>query len=365
MVLATIIRLEMAYPGVGILAGDSLQYLSVVTAHAVIMVFFMIMPLLFGAFGNFLLPTQLGVHDVAFPRLNSVAFWFLPGGLLMLCQLVCLDRRYQRMNCFNIREIQTLLKARFYADLLNESHQHLFLSRTAPNIRFKLQDLNFFNSCSLLLNKYGVFNSANPRFEVYKDPASALKNKDNLFNLNFSSEPTSNYFNLTNLVTPQLTNPLTLKNTLLLGSTPDRSLVFIQESAKNLFATLSILVEWSKTILGGKPWVGPTESNPLMIYFRYFFFILWRFCGEPFIVLYKIVLSGNWLSFTPQPSSLGTANPLLKNDFKGQSFTSWSSSQIVSLTDALTAVVLPYVKGLYGAQIFLTSIFSLEYNFFI
>ena len=74
MVLATIIRLEMAYPGVGILAGDSLQYLSVVTAHAVIMVFFMIIPLLFGAFGNFLLPTQLGVHDVAFPRLNSAAF---------------------------------------------------------------------------------------------------------------------------------------------------------------------------------------------------------------------------------------------------------------------------------------------------
>ena len=40
MVLATIIRLEMAYPGVGILAGDSLQYLTVVTAHAVVMVFF-------------------------------------------------------------------------------------------------------------------------------------------------------------------------------------------------------------------------------------------------------------------------------------------------------------------------------------
>ena len=84
-VLATIIRLEMAYPGVGILAGDSLQYLSVVTAHAVVMVFFMIMPLMFGAFANFLLPTQLGVHDVAFPRLNSAAFWFLPAGLIMLC----------------------------------------------------------------------------------------------------------------------------------------------------------------------------------------------------------------------------------------------------------------------------------------
>ena len=44
------------------------------TAHGVIMVFFMIMPLLFGAFANFLIPTQLGVHDVAFPRLNSAAF---------------------------------------------------------------------------------------------------------------------------------------------------------------------------------------------------------------------------------------------------------------------------------------------------
>lgn len=74
MVLATIVRAELAYPGVGVFAGDSIQYLSLTTAHAVVMVFFMIIPLLFGAFGNFLLPTQLGVHDVAFPRLNSAAF---------------------------------------------------------------------------------------------------------------------------------------------------------------------------------------------------------------------------------------------------------------------------------------------------
>ena len=110
MSLATVIRLEFAYPGVGVLAGDSLQYLSVATAHGVIMVFYMIMPAIFGAFGNFLLPTQLGVHDVAFPRLNSAAFWFLPGGLIMLCQLVCTDRRYARMNCFNIRELQSILR---------------------------------------------------------------------------------------------------------------------------------------------------------------------------------------------------------------------------------------------------------------
>ena len=118
MVLATIIRLEMAYPGIGILAGDNAQYLSIVTAHGVIMVFFMAMPMLFGFFGNFLLPTQLGVHDVAFPRMNSAAFWFLPASLLALCQLVCIDRRYQRMNCFNIRELQGLLRNRFFEETL-------------------------------------------------------------------------------------------------------------------------------------------------------------------------------------------------------------------------------------------------------
>lgn len=137
MSLATVIRLEFAYPGVGILAGDSLQYLSVATAHGVIMVFFMIMPSIFGAFGNFLLPTQLGVHDVAFPRLNSAAFWFLPGALIMLCQLVCVDRRYQRMNAFNIRELQGILKRRFFNDLLNITDYREFMSHTLIGTRFK------------------------------------------------------------------------------------------------------------------------------------------------------------------------------------------------------------------------------------
>jgi hypothetical protein len=176
MVLATIIRLEMAYPGVGILAGDSLQYLSVVTAHAVIMVFFMIMPLLFGAFGNFLLPTQLGVHDVAFPRLNSAAFWFLPAGLIMLCQLVCLDRRYQRMNCFNIREVQALLKARFFSDLINSNDHHNLLEQTALGIRFKTNNLDSINPNMLLLHKYGInhnFQARNQQYSLYYNTESS------------------------------------------------------------------------------------------------------------------------------------------------------------------------------------------------
>lgn len=88
----------------------------------------------------------------------------------MLCQLVCLDRRYQRMNCFNIREIQTLLKARFYADLMNESSRHLFLSRTTLNLRFKLQDLSFLNLNSVLANRYGLFTGLLTKSQQYNAP---------------------------------------------------------------------------------------------------------------------------------------------------------------------------------------------------
>jgi heme/copper-type cytochrome/quinol oxidase subunit 1 len=153
MSLATVIRMEFAYPGVGILAGDSIQYLCIATAHGVIMVFFMVMPAIFGAFGNFLLPTQLGVHDVAFPRLNSAAFWFLPGGLIMLCQLVCVDRRYQRMNCFNIREIQGILKRKFFTDLVNTSDNRLAMDSTLIGIRHRnnMSNINLYDQ-SLFYN---------------------------------------------------------------------------------------------------------------------------------------------------------------------------------------------------------------------
>ena len=167
MVLATIIRLEMAYPGVGILAGDSLQYLSVVTAHAVIMVFFMIMPLLFGAFGNFLLPTQLGVHDVAFPRLNSAAFWFLPAGLLMLVQLVCLDRRYQRMNCYNIREIQTILKSKYSPNPAEDVDIRSSLNESAVSLRYNLNGPDFLDPAIFTYYKNALV--SHPRYRAFHE----------------------------------------------------------------------------------------------------------------------------------------------------------------------------------------------------
>jgi hypothetical protein len=186
MSLATVIRMEFAYPGVGILAGDSIQYLSIATAHGVIMVFFMIMPAIFGAFGNFLLPTQLGVHDVAFPRLNSAAFWFLPGGLIMLCQLVCVDRKYQRMNCFNIRELQGILKRKFFTDLVNTSDSHKAMESTLINMRHKNNMSNILMYDQSLFYNFDLTNTSKSKVFNF-NPGNVYAYSD-LFNLQFANK---------------------------------------------------------------------------------------------------------------------------------------------------------------------------------
>jgi cytochrome c oxidase subunit I len=96
--LALMMRWQLAFPGQPMPVVDFLPstmapggiilpefYNSMVTMHGTFMIFFAIMPLLVGVFGNLLIPLQIGAADMAFPKLNMWSFWLaVPAGFLML-----------------------------------------------------------------------------------------------------------------------------------------------------------------------------------------------------------------------------------------------------------------------------------------
>ena len=117
----------------------------------------------------------------------------------MLCQLVCTDRRYARMNCFNIRELQSVLKNKFFTDLVN-SHDHKdLLSQSMIGLRFRQNsnsnldlDMSSFYNYGIHktnVNKfYSTFSNKNfnenslNNYEVY---FLGIFNYQNVFNLKY------------------------------------------------------------------------------------------------------------------------------------------------------------------------------------
>ncbi len=81
-ILAWVIRLELAEPGLQFVSGAVFNQMTAM--HATFMIFFAIIPALIG-FGNYFVPIMIGSPDMAFPRLNNWSFWLMPfAGMLML-----------------------------------------------------------------------------------------------------------------------------------------------------------------------------------------------------------------------------------------------------------------------------------------
>src|SRR5262245_61118851 len=94
--LALLVRIQLAWPHAEIPIlrewfannGGRMSesfYNMLFTMHASVMIFFVIIPFLTGAFGNFTIPLMIGAPDMAFPRLNMMSYWFMwPAGICML-----------------------------------------------------------------------------------------------------------------------------------------------------------------------------------------------------------------------------------------------------------------------------------------
>ena len=79
---ALVMRTQLAQPNSTLVSPET--YDQLFSLHGLTMIFFFIIPMTTGAFGNYLIPLMIGARDMAFPRMNAVTFWiFLASGIFL------------------------------------------------------------------------------------------------------------------------------------------------------------------------------------------------------------------------------------------------------------------------------------------
>jgi cytochrome c oxidase subunit 1 len=90
--MAYVFRMQLAFPGLSVPGFGVVspgEYNALVTNHGSIMIFWVAMPVLIAAFGNFLIPLMIGADDMVFPRINRLSYQiFLLSAILILLSLV-------------------------------------------------------------------------------------------------------------------------------------------------------------------------------------------------------------------------------------------------------------------------------------
>ena len=89
LALSLLIRCEVMI--IGFVASSAQQYNNLISFHGLFMIFFMIMPVLIGGFGNVLLFVMLGSSDLIFPRLNAASIWSFIASLLAIAAAATMD----------------------------------------------------------------------------------------------------------------------------------------------------------------------------------------------------------------------------------------------------------------------------------
>jgi len=141
--LSVLIRLELTLPGFNITS--SLNYNSIITFHGIFMIFFMIMPILIGGFGNLLIPLLLGLNDMIFARLNALSLWIFLFSLIIVLLSPSIDG-----GCNSGWTFHVPLSFINYSSI-----DLLFFSLHSAGLSSLLGSINFI--CTILIYNYNFY----------------------------------------------------------------------------------------------------------------------------------------------------------------------------------------------------------------